>query len=286
MYNLWKINPGTTEAYVHEQSQRFDLTHTSTEVRARGEGPTVLMIQGLGTDQRAWEPVTAAMAGSVRTLTFDNRGVGSAAHAHGDLTFDAMAEDVAELIEAIGEGPLHIAGVSMGGGIAMRVAARHPDLIRSVSMHSTTARPDTRLINVLDFRSAVVDSGQYEVLLPKLVGLFAWGAERLNSGVPTGVAEVGSMDVEQYKAHLSAAKTQWMTDEELATITAPALVTVGSDDILTPPFMAAELAAAVPGAKLLTVAGGGHGYYLEEPELLASIQLGWILQQEHAALVR
>lgn len=270
---------------MHEQSQRFDLTHTSTEVRARGEGPSVLMIQGLGTDQRAWETVTAAMAGSVRSLTFDNRGVGTAGTAHGDITFDDLAEDVAELIEAIGEGPLHIAGVSMGGGIAMRVAARHPNLVRTVSLHSTTARPDARLLSVLDFREAVVESGQAAVLLRPLVGLFAWGPGHQETGMPTGVTEVGSIDLEQYKAHLSAARRQWMTNEELAQITMPALVTVGDEDILTTPTMSRELAAAIPGAKLVTVGGGGHGYYLEEPGLLAAIQMGWILQHEHAALV-
>lgn len=271
---------------MQEPSRRYDLTHTSTEVRSRGAGPTVLMIQGLGTDQRAWESVTGSMSGHVRCLTFDNRGVGSASAAHGELTFDDLAEDVAELIEAIGEGPLHIAGVSMGGGIAMRVAARHPALVKTVSMHSTTARPDARLLNVLDFRSAVVESGEATTLLRSLVGLFAWGPSHQEVGVPTGVAEVGSLDIEQYKAHLAAAKRQWMTDEELATITAPALVTVGSDDILTPPAMSRELAAAIPGAKFVTVAGGGHGYYLEEPELLAAIQMGWVLQHENAGAVR
>ncbi|MCR1785052.1 alpha/beta hydrolase [Nocardioides carbamazepini] len=270
---------------MHEQSQRFDLTHTSTEVRARGEGPTVLMIQGLGTDQRAWEPVTAVMAGSVRCLTFDNRGVGTAGTAHHDLTFDALAEDVAELIEAIGEGPLHIAGVSMGGGIAMRVAARHPDLVRTVSLHSTTARPDARLLSVLDFREAVVASGQAATLLRPLVGLFAWGPAHQDVGMPTGVTEVGSIDIEQYRAHLNAARTQWMTDEELATITAPTLITVGDEDILTTPGMSRELAKAIPGSKLVIVGGGGHGYYLEESALLGALQMGWILQHEHAALV-
>lgn len=271
---------------MQEQSQRYDLTHTSTEVHARGEGPTVLMIQGLGTDQRAWEPVTAAMGGSIRCLTFDNRGVGTAGHAHGDLTFDALAEDVAELIEAIDEGPLHIAGVSMGGGVAMRVAARHSDLVRTVSLHSTTARPDARLLSVLDFREAVVESGQAGTLLRPLVGLFAWGPDHLNTAMPTGVTEVGSIDIEQYKAHLNAARNQWMTDEELANVTMPTLITVGEEDILTTPGMSKELSRAIPGSKLVVVGGGGHGYYLEEPELLASIQLGWILQHEHAALVR
>lgn len=274
------------EVRVHESSQRYDLSQTSTDVRAVGAGPTVLMIQGLGTDQRAWEPVTSAMAGSVRCLTFDNRGVGTAADAHGDLTFDDLAEDVAELIEAIGEGPLHIAGVSMGGAIAMRVAARHPQLVKTVSMHSTTARPDARLLNVLDFRSAVVESGQAEALLRPLVGLFAWGPSHQDVGVPTGVTEVATLDIEQYKAHLAAAKRQEIADEELASISVPALVTVGSDDILTPPAMSRDLAATIPGAKFITVAGGGHGYYFEEPGLLAAIQMGWVLQHEHAAATR
>lgn len=258
--------------------ETISLSALTTKVKKTGQGPTLLMIQGLGTDHRAWDPVIAHLAPHVRCISFDNRGVGDASDVGPETTMEDLADDAAELIEALGEGPLHICGVSMGGAIAMRVASRHPHLVKSLALHSTAARPDPRLRAILDFRKKIVDGGNASELLRLFVAITAFSQDKMAQPLPEGATEIDKIDAVEYSAHLRVATEQWMTDEELAKITAPTIVTVGSEDILTTPDHSRDLYRGITGAELVVVEGGGHAYYAENPGLFASIQMGWTLR--------
>lgn len=256
------------------------LPSFTTEVATRGDGPTLVLIQGLGTAHRAWNPVIDHLASHVRCVAYDNRGVGKASPVGSDTTIERLADDAAELIESLGEGAVHVAGVSLGGGIAMRVASRHPHLVKSLALHSTIARPDSRVRAMLDFRATLLATGLGGELLRPFVSLWAWSADGIDlAKLPDGSTEVDQLDIEEYGQHLRLAREQWMTDDELAKITAPTLITVGSADILTTPEHARVLHRGIRGSELLTVENGGHAYYSEEPALFASLQLGWTLRQ-------
>lgn len=258
--------------------ERVELPSFRTEIARRGTGPTLVLIQGLGTDHRAWGPVIDHLSPYVHCVAFDNRGVGAASPVGEDTTIERLADDAAEVIERLGEGPVHVAGVSLGGGIAMRVASRHPHLVKTLALHSTAARPDQRLRSVLDFRASILEHGMAAELLRPFVGLWAWSATGMERPLPEGAAEIDRLDIEEYRQHLRVAREQWMTDEELAEITAPTLVTVGSADILTTPEHARDLHRGIRGSELVVVEDGGHAYYAESPALFASLQLGWTLR--------
>lgn len=74
-----------------------------------------------------------------------------------------------------------------------------------------------------------------------------------------------------------------MTDEELAKITAPTLITVGSADILTTPDHARDLYRGITDSELVIVEDGGHAYYSEDPGTFASLQLGWTLRHSSSS---
>jgi pimeloyl-ACP methyl ester carboxylesterase len=256
------------------------LSSITTEVRCSGEGPRLLMIQGLGTEGRAWDPIVDRLSGHVQCFTYDNRGVGSASDVKEPFSIDDLVEDAAELVDALGEGPVHVCGVSLGGGIAMRLAARHPDLVLSLALHSTTARPDARLLAMLDFRTKILDTGVAAELLLPFIGLWAWSPSEVEVGskLAEGVVDMSRFSQNAYKWSLQAAREQWMTDEELANISSPTLITVGSDDIMTTVEAASQMRAAIPGARLVVVDGGGHAYYTGDPDAFATLQLGWVLR--------
>jgi len=261
--------------------ERVELPSFRTEIARRGSGPTLVLIQGLGTDHRAWGPVIDHLAPHLRCVAFDNRGVGGASPVGADTTIERLADDAAEVIESLGEGPVHVAGVSLGGGIAMRVASRRPDLVKSLALHSTAARPDGRLLSVLDFRRSILERGMGAEMLRPFVALWAWSPTGMElARLPEGAAEVDRLDIEEYRQHLRVAAEQWMTDDELAKITAPTLVTVGSADILTTIEHARDLHRGIRDAELVVVEGGGHAYYSESAALFASLQLGWTLRHD------
>jgi pimeloyl-ACP methyl ester carboxylesterase len=259
--------------------ETVSLPRFTTEVARTGEGPTLLLIQGLGTDHRAWNPIVEHLAPYLHVVTFDNRGVGKASPVGESTTIEDLADDAAELIRHLGVGPVHVGGVSLGGGIAMRVASRHPELVKSLALHSTAARPDPRLLSVLEFRKQILANGMAGQMLRAFVALWAWGPKHISlAKLPEGSTEIDQLALEEYAAHLRIATQQWMTDEELAKITAPTLVTVGTADILTTVDHAHDLYRGIANAELVTVEGGGHAYYTENPGLFAALQLGWVLR--------
>ena len=261
------------------QIETVTLGEYTTEVSRRGQGPTLVLIQGLGTDHRAWNPIIDHLAPHVQCIAFDNRGVGKASPVGSTTTIEDLADDAAALIESLGEGPVHVAGVSLGGGIAMRVGSRHPGLVKSLSLHSTAARPDPRLLAMLDFRKQLLEKGVAGDFLRSFVAMWAWSPEGMSlAKLPEGSTEIDQLELDEYSQHLRVAREQWMTDEELAKITAPTLITVGSEDILTTPAHADDLYRGIKGSELVTVEDGGHAYYSENPGLFASLQLGWVLR--------
>jgi len=258
--------------------EMVDLPSTRTEVYRKGEGPTLLLIQGGGTGKRAWYPIIDRICDRVHCVAFDNRGVGKGADIGDSLTIHDLAGDAAELIEWLDEGPVHVAGVSLGGMIAMRLASERPELVKSLTLHSTTAKRNGRGQDAADFRMRILDLGLPVDVLRRYVALWSEGAAGLTWDIPEDVVNTERFDRHNYQMQMEAARSHHMSDEELGRITSPTLITVGSDDILTTPEDAKHLWRSIPGSRLITVQGGGHGYYIDEPDLVAMLQAGWVAQ--------
>ena len=100
------------------------------------DGEVVLLSHSLFFDHSMFEPLSALLnEAGYRTVAYDHRGQGesAAASAREELSMDNLTTDAAALIEALGIGPVHAVGNSMGGFITLRLAARHPELVRTVA---------------------------------------------------------------------------------------------------------------------------------------------------------
>jgi len=104
-----------------------------------GEGPAVLLIQGVGLPGRAWLPQIEALRERFTVITFDNRGVGGSDSGPDPLTIDAMAEDAGAILESESIDHVHVMGHSMGGLIALRFALMNPARIKSLILACTFA---------------------------------------------------------------------------------------------------------------------------------------------------
>ena len=109
----------------------------------RGEGEPLLLISGLGVDITAMELVIDRLSKKYRVLAFDNRGAGRTDKPDIPYTIEMMADDTAGLLNALDIKQAHVVGTSMGGRIAMAVALRNPELVKSLVLTSTSARPMT-----------------------------------------------------------------------------------------------------------------------------------------------
>jgi pimeloyl-ACP methyl ester carboxylesterase len=127
-------------------------THTGDlelSVQQQGEGPDVLLIAGLGDPLEAWQFQLDGLADSYRLIAFDNRGTGRTPLPEEPLSVPSMADDAAEVLRALGVSKAHVAGFSGGSVIAQELALRYPELVRSLVLVSTWARPDAYFRSML-----------------------------------------------------------------------------------------------------------------------------------------
>jgi len=235
-----------------------------------GKGEPLLLIAGWGTDLSCWLPQIPEFSTKYRVIAFDNRGAGRTDAPDEPYSFRMMADDAVGLLDALGIGKAHILGMSMGGCIAQEIAIEHPERTRSLILAATTAAPGASpmLMNTLTAWTAAMKEGvspktmarmqlPYVVTSkffdqPEMVALFV-DAMAANPCQPRAYAC-------QRQTEASAAQD---TRARLKRIAAPTLVLAGREDIMLPVRHSEQLAALIPGAKLVVLEGGAHGFSLE-----------------------
>ncbi|MCQ4083530.1 alpha/beta hydrolase [Streptomyces sp. RB6PN25] len=242
----------------------------------RPDAPTIVFGHGLLFSSWMFRPQIATLRAHYRCVTLDWRGQGDTPSAEGGYDMDTLTADAIGVMESLGVPPVHYVGLSMGGFVGQRIAARHGTLLRSLSLLDTSADgedPDKAgryklLAQIYRFTGVRPVRSQVEKLMfgpafradPANAAVIEEWAARLARCERTGIR----------KAVLGVAERQ-PVDAELARITTPALVIVGADDIATPPDKAARIAARIPGARLEIVAESGHSSTLEQPQAITEL---------------
>ena len=244
--------------------------HTHLYWESVGTGAPVLLIHGLGLSGGAWWRTVDAMAGSVRVITFDHRGIGRSKSLTYAYTTEAMADDAISILDDLALGRVHIYGFSLGGMVAQQIALRHPGRVRSLVLgatHSGGRRAATPESEVMAFfrRRATMPSEDA-----------AWASVPYNYGPRSRVEQVDRIaeDIDRrlrnpfneraYRAQLLAASMH-NCYRRLERIRVPTLVVHGARDRMIPVANAHMTARAVPGAKLTILEDAGHLYPTEEP---------------------
>lgn len=197
-----------------------------------GSGEPLVLIGGLGLDVSECRNLIEALAGHHRVLAFDNRGAGRTDKPDAPYTLGQMSDDAAGLMRALGMGPAHVVGLSMGGRIALELTLKDPDLVRSLILASTSARVTRRW----PLRLLAVFAG-----LPLLRGRhpqprYAFRRQR-------------------------DASTGYDSTARLSELRVPTLVMHGRRDHIVPYRDAEDLRDQIPGSTLIGL-NGGHLYAL------------------------
>ena len=100
-----------------------------------GDGPPLVLSHGSWGDRSGWAAVVSDLARSFRVVIWDRRGHGESGDLPGQGLREQDSDDLAGLIEALGIAPAHVAGNSFGGSISLGLAARRPQLFRSIAVH-------------------------------------------------------------------------------------------------------------------------------------------------------
>jgi 3-oxoadipate enol-lactonase len=238
-----------------------------------GAGAPIVFSHGLLWNTTLFAPQIAALKDRYRCIAYDHRGQGrSADDASHAIAMETVTDDAAALIEALGLGPVHFCGLSMGGIVAMRLAISRPDLIRSLVLLDTTADPEPyklkyKIMNVIAryFGLGVVS----KAILPALHGKTALKDQARADERSEWQRQLASNRRSIWRA-VNGVLERKSIYGELQKIAVPTLVAVGDEDVGTPPAMAERIAGAIAGAKLIVIPGAGHGSTLEQPAVVTA----------------
>lgn len=242
----------------------------------RPDAPAIVFGHGLLFSGLMFAAQVERLRSEYRCVTIDWRGQGRSPAADGGYDMDSLADDAIAIIESLDAGPVHYVGLSMGGFVGMRIAARRPELVRSLTLLDTSAGPEDPE-KVSKYR-----------LLAKVYRWVGMGpvrgqVEPIMFG-PTFLADPASQPHrDEWMRVLKGCRRSGMqqaiygvTDREpvtdlLGSITAPTLVVVGAEDVATPVAKAETIHAGIAGSRLEVVPDAGHSSTIEQPAVLSEL---------------
>lgn len=238
--------------------------------------PVVVFGHGLLFSGHMFRAQVDRLSPSYRCVTIDWRGQGKTPATAAGYDMDTLFADAAAVIEGLGVGAVHYAGLSMGGFVGMRLAARRPDLIRSLSLLDTSAGPEdadkVKQYRLLASIYRWVGMGPLEAKVkPLMFGPSFLADPAAQRGVDEWKSVLRSVDRVGMKKAIHGVCDRLPIAAELHAITAPTLVVVGLDDVATPVHKAEAIVSGIAGSTLATVPDCGHSSTVEQPEALSDL---------------
>jgi pimeloyl-ACP methyl ester carboxylesterase len=226
--------------------------------------PALLLLPGLLCDARLWRDQVEGLAGLATCQV-------------ADLTQDADLGAMALRALAAAPPRFALAGLSMGGYAALEIMRRAPERVTHLALLDTSARPDTeeqarRRRGLM----ALTRSGQFKGVTPRLLPSLLH-PDHVDGPLGHDVREMAErVGREAFLRQQQAILQRPDSRPLLPAIRVPTLVAVGEQDILTPPELAEEMAAAIPGAELARIPDAAHLPTMEQPAAVNALLRNWL----------
>lgn len=255
--------------------KKITVNNVELSFQSTGEGTeTIVFSHGYLMDNTMFQGQINALKNKFRCISYDHRGHGKSEATDSGYELDNLVNDAIGFIEALNIAPVHFVGMSTGGFIGMRIALRRPDLLKSLVLMDTSADAEPK-----------ADAKQYDLLM-WIVKYIGWWAV-INKAMPILFHKEFLQDqkrkdeVRQWKniimSHNKKAVllfgkgifSRGSVVDKLSQISLPTAVIVGAEDIATKPDCAKQMADAIDGAQLYTIANAGHSAAVEKPQEVA-----------------
>lgn len=242
-----------------------------------GDGPPLLLVNGYAATGGDWDPTfLAGLAASFELICPDNRGVGGSELGEEELTIEAMAADLEALLDALEVDRLPVAGWSMGGFAAQRLAARAPERVSALALLATDpGAPASAAADPAVWAELTDHSGSPREQATRLIALLF--PPSLAAQVDREFGEIvaaarANLDPATLRAQ-EAAMDAWHLNPPPSAETPPipVLIAHGEEDRVIPPANATALANRWPGARVELFPGCAHGLMAQEPQRLAEL---------------
>lgn len=251
----------------------------------QGSGEPLVLIPYLAADFACYAFQVPEYAKHFTCISIDPRGAGESDKPDGEYSTELFADDVAAFMEAVGIPKAHVFGLSLGAAVGMWLAAKHPDKVKSLSLHSAWHKTDP-------FAKSVVEGWQMIAKgagsVPEMIvhGIFPWCfTPELYAARPDYIQSladfVRSRPTQPVAAFLQQSNAVKAHDvsAQLGSITAPAQITFGQRDMLTSTRFAEPLTSGIRNSELLIFQGCSHAALYEHVEEFNQKTLAFLQRQ-------
>lgn len=231
-----------------------------------GEGPPLVLVHGAAEDGRVWRPQLAGLSDEFTVVAWDEPGAGRSSDVPAGFGLADYADCLAAVIEDVGLGAAHVAGLSWGGTVVLELYRRHRGAIATLILVDTYAgwkgslpEPELRARVEGTARMLAAPRGAFDPALP---GLFA--GDPPAEFVPLLEEMAADVRPESMRVALGAMAEADLRDV-LPAITVPTLLIWGEHDARSPLSIARDFASVIPAATLVVIPDAGHVSNLERP---------------------
>jgi 3-oxoadipate enol-lactonase len=229
---------------------------------AEGAGDALVFLHGVGSDKTVWTEQIAHFSRNWRAIALDYPGYGESDLPDHDLDRPAIGAALWAALDALGVAQVHLAGLSMGGVMALEMRRSQPERIRTLILADTFAwHPQAEML-VARSHTAIQQMTMREFAEARVSGLLAPTATEASKAAV--IHQMGGIDKRTYYWSTLAV---WTPDyrSDLARITQPTLILVGEHDHVTPPALSEALHAGIAGSRLVVIPAAGHISNLDNP---------------------
>ncbi|MBE9603377.1 alpha/beta fold hydrolase [Acetobacteraceae bacterium H6797] len=240
-------------------------------------GAPIVLLHGIGGNGRLWAPTVAALAHR-RVLAWDMPGYGASAPLP-EMTFPALAEALAGMLDRAGVTKADILGHSIGGMVAQEFNARFPERVASLILLATSAafgsRDPSFAEDFVRTRLAPLDAGEGMAGVARGVAKVAFGEAPDPAAEPDCIAAMLEVPEASYRQTI-ACLTTFDRRDALASIAVPTLLVAGEHDRMSPPKGVARMAEKIAGSRFEVIAKAGHFAHLEQPAAFNAVLTGFL----------
>jgi pimeloyl-ACP methyl ester carboxylesterase len=257
--------------------------------RLDGEGPQVLLLNGIMMSIAAWDPVVVQLADRFRVVRADFLGQ-LLSPGVPPLDVRGHAEDIVRLLDHLRLDGVHVAGTSFGGAVGMVLAAAYPHRVRSLTAITTTSKVTPAmwqttlpLVEAVERAASGTDKAAvFDAVVPATFS-DAWRTSQAEA-LARRREVVGSLPSSWFRglSRLLSSIRDLDLRPLLEKITAPVHVIAAGSDRMFPPECSRAIAEQIQGAALTIVEGAAHGFVVEDPARAASLIAGFVQKTETA----
>ena len=233
-----------------------------------GSGPAIIFLHGIGGNADNWVHQIAALKGDYRCIAWNMPGYGGNPASDG-MSFAAMADDLAGLLDDLGLDQAVICGLSMGGYLAQEFVVRHPDRVRGLILMCTSAafgKPGGDFqTKFLAARLKPLDEGKTPAVIAPALAAGMQGPEAGPDVAETLTASMARIPSETYRAALNCLVTFDQRDN-VKNIACPTMLIAGEHDSTAPAQVMERMAARIQGVAFHVIPGAGHIANIEKPD--------------------